>query len=71
MQVMVGFGLGVLVGALAAFGSGRKYERAHQASVLAAGYVGAARELAGKAAGGVVLFAVVVLAGALVVWSGR
>lgn len=71
MGGLVAFGVGALVGALAAFGAGRKYERAHQASVLAAGYVGEARMLAGRAVGGVVLFGLVVLAGAVFVWAGR
>ncbi len=70
MGSVVAFGLGAVVGTLAAFSAGRRYERAHQASVLAAGYVGAARELAGKAAGGVVVFALGLAAGAVAVWAG-
>jgi hypothetical protein len=71
MGSMAGFGLGATLGTLAAFAAGRRYERAHQASVLAAEYVGAARHLAGKAVGAVVLFVLVLLAGIVFVWAGR
>lgn len=71
MGVLAAFGLGVLMGVLGGFGGGRRYERAHHASLIASEYVGAARHMAGKAVGGVVLFAVVLLVGALFVWAGR
>lgn len=71
MGSLIAFGLGILVGALGAFGGGRRYERAHRSSLIAAEYMGEARMYAGKAAGGVALFAVVVVIGALAIWAGR
>lgn len=71
MRTLTAFGLGILIGAVGAFGGGRRYERAHRASLIAIEYAGAARMFAGKAVGGVALFAVVVAIGALAVWVGR
>ncbi|WP_041831802.1 hypothetical protein [Actinoplanes sp. N902-109] len=71
MGVVVAFGLGLLLGGFAAFGGGRRFERAHQASMLAAEHFGAARQLTGQAVGGVFLFVVVVVLGAVVIWAGR
>ncbi len=68
---LIAFGLGVLVGALGAFGGGRRYERAHRASIIAAGYLGEARLYTGQAIGKVLLFLVVVALGGLAIWLGR
>jgi short subunit fatty acids transporter len=68
---LIAFGLGIVVGAVGAFGGGRRYERAHRASVIAAGYLGEARTYGRQAVGGVALFVLVVAVGALAVWVGR
>lgn len=71
MGSLIAFGLGVLVGAIGAFGGGRRYERAHRAGLIAAGFVGEARLYAGQAIGRVLVFVLIVAAGGLLVWYGR
>lgn len=71
MGAIAAFGIGVLIGALGAFGAGRRYERAHHAYVIAAGYVGDARVLTGGAVRGALLLAGLVLVGALFLWAGN
>lgn len=71
MGSMIGFGLGVLVGALCSFAGGRRYERFHRASVIAAMHVGEARE-AGRGVGrSIVGFVALLVVGALFLWAGR
>lgn len=67
MRALIAFGLGVLLGALAAFQAGRRYEAAAVASTLAAGYVGLARARWRAAAGSVVLAVLAVAAGVLII----
>ncbi len=71
MGTLTAFGVGVLLGAVAAFPAGRKFDRAHRAARVAAEYVGEARFRAGGAAGSVALFAGFLVVGALFVWAGR
>lgn len=71
MGGLIAFGLGLLVGVLGGFGGGRRYERAHRAGLVAAEYLSVARFHAGRAVGGVALFALMAGAGALLIWIGR
>lgn len=66
MRAMFAFGLGAAVGAVLAFHAGRRFEAARIATRLAIPYVGVARERVRAAAGGVITFAVVIAAGAII-----
>lgn len=70
MNAAIAFGLGVIVGALAAWRGGRRYESAAAASMVAAGYVSIARERWKRAVGSILVAAVVVvLGGAIILMS--
>ncbi|MEV6297868.1 hypothetical protein AB0M02_00510 [Actinoplanes sp. NPDC051861] len=67
MGALIAFGLGVIVGGLAAFQGGRRYEAAAAASAVAAGYVSVARARWRTALGAIALAAAVILLGGLVI----
>ncbi|GIE30191.1 hypothetical protein Ait01nite_032360 [Actinoplanes italicus] len=71
MGVGIAFGFGVIVGALAAFAGGRRYEAAAAASMVAAGYVSIARARWRAAFRSVALAALVIAVGAAVVMASR
>ncbi|GIF16533.1 hypothetical protein [Actinoplanes teichomyceticus] len=71
MGALIAFGLGVVVGGLAAFTGGRRYEAAAAASMVAAGYVSVARTRWRAAVRSVALAVVVVALGAVVILVGR
>jgi hypothetical protein len=68
---MIGFGLGVLLGAILSFNAGRRYQSAHEASILASGYVSAAQTKWKAATGSFGLFIVVVLLGVVIMAASR
>lgn len=71
MGSMIAFGLGLLLGAVCGFPGGRRYERFHRASAIAAAYVGEARMAASGVARGVIGFAALLVVGVLFMWAGR
>jgi hypothetical protein len=71
MEVGIAYGLGVVVGALAAFTGGRRYEAAASASMIAAGYVSIARARWKAAVRSVALAVLAVAVGVVVVWLNR
>ncbi len=71
MEVGIAFGLGVVVGALAAFTGGRRYEAAAAASMIAAGYVSIARARWKAAFRSIALAAIAIAAGITIVMLNR
>lgn len=71
MGSMIAFGLGILIGGAGMWNAGRRYERFHRASVIAAMHVGEARMHGGGAVRGVIGFGLLLVVGGLFVWFGR